>query len=151
MIDVANDTDPDGGAPKSIATVTQPLSGTVAIAGGGSALTYRPNPNYCNSPGLVSTDDFSYTLTPGGSAASVAVTVTCVNDAPVVSTTASTLIYSQGVGPLPLTGVGVADIDSPSLAGATVAITGNYNSAEDELFFGTSSASRGPTTAGPEC
>ena len=137
-IDVlANDTDPDGGAAKSVASVTQPLNGTVVIAGGGSALTYRPNPNYCNSPGLVSTDDFGYTLAPGGSAASVAVTVTCVNDAPVVSTTASPLIYSQGVGPLPLDpGVGVADIDSASLAGATVAITGNYNSAQDELFFG---------------
>ena len=137
VIDVlANDTDPDGGAPKSIASVTQPLNGTVVIAGGGNALTYRPNPNYCNSPGLFSTDDFSYTLTPGGSAASVAVTVTCVNDAPVVSTTASTLVYSQGVGPLTVdTGLGVADIDSASLAGATVAITTNFNSAEDELMF----------------
>ena len=74
-----------------------------------------------------------------------------MNDAPVVSTTASLPVYSQGVGPKPLIRVGVADIDSASLAGATVAITGNYNSAEDELFFGTSSASPGPTTAGPEC
>ena len=48
-IDVlANDTDPDGG-PKSIASVTQPANGTVAITGGGTGLTYRPNPNYCNA------------------------------------------------------------------------------------------------------
>ncbi|MGA8926351.1 MAG: Ig-like domain-containing protein, partial [Solirubrobacterales bacterium] len=56
-IDVlANDTNPDGG-PKTIASVTQPAHGTVAITGGGSGLTYQPNPNYCNdgSP----TDDFT--------------------------------------------------------------------------------------------
>ena len=44
---MANDTDPDGG-PKTIASATQPAHGTVAVAGGGPALTYTPNPNYCN-------------------------------------------------------------------------------------------------------
>ena len=76
-IDVlANDTDPDGG-PKMIASATQPAHGTVAIARDNLALTYTPNPNYCNdgSP----TDDFTYTLN-GGSTATVAVTVTCVDD-----------------------------------------------------------------------
>ena len=48
-IDVlANDTDPDGG-PKTIASVTQPAHGTVAITRGNRALTYAPNANYCNS------------------------------------------------------------------------------------------------------
>ena len=48
-IDVlANDTDTDGG-PRSVASVTQPANGTVVITGGGSGLTYQPNPNYCNS------------------------------------------------------------------------------------------------------
>ena len=76
---LANDTDADGG-PRSVQTVTQPGHGTVAITGGGSGVTYLPNANYCNdgSP----TDDFTYTLAPGGSTASVAVTVTCVDDAP---------------------------------------------------------------------
>ena len=48
---LANDTDIDGG-PKAIQSVTQPGHGTVAITGGGSGLTYRPNSNYCNGGSL---------------------------------------------------------------------------------------------------
>ncbi|HWJ81682.1 MAG TPA: Ig-like domain-containing protein [Nocardioides sp.] len=76
---LANDTDPDGG-PISVGSVTQPAHGTVAITGGGTGLTYQPDPNYCNTPGPI--DTFTYALAPGGSTATVTVTVTCVNDAP---------------------------------------------------------------------
>ncbi|MDC8011166.1 tandem-95 repeat protein [Tahibacter soli] len=79
---LANDTDVDGG-PKSVASVTQPANGTVVITGGGTGLTYQPNPNYCNTPPGTTLDTFSYTLTPGGSSTTVSVTVTCVNDPPV--------------------------------------------------------------------
>ena len=83
-IDVlANDTDADGG-PKTIASVTQPAHGTVVITGGGSGLTYQPDPNYCNTTPLASTDDFTYALN-GGSTATVAVTVTCAADNPPVA------------------------------------------------------------------
>ena len=83
-IDVrANDTDPDGG-PKTISSATQPAHGTVTVAADGSNLSYRPNPDYCNSAGT--TDDFTYTLN-GGSTATVAVTVNCVDDPPTRSTT----------------------------------------------------------------
>ena len=77
-IDVmANDTDIDGG-PKSIDSITPPSGGTVTITNGGADLTYEPDANVCNdgSP----TDDFTYTLTPGSSTGTVAMTVTCVND-----------------------------------------------------------------------
>ena len=43
---LANDTDVDGG-PMSIQSVTQPANGTVVITGGGTGLTYTPDPNYC--------------------------------------------------------------------------------------------------------
>ena len=80
----SNDTDADGG-PASIISVTQPANGTVVITGGGSGLTYKPGANYCNDP-LGSApplpDTFTYTLSPGGSTATVAITVTCVDDAP---------------------------------------------------------------------
>ena len=76
---LANDTDVDGG-PKTIQSVTQPTNGTVAITNNGTDLTYKPNANYCN--GGSPTDDFTYTLN-GGSTATVAVTVTCVDDDPV--------------------------------------------------------------------
>ncbi|HET8639482.1 MAG TPA: Ig-like domain-containing protein, partial [Solirubrobacterales bacterium] len=72
-IDVlANDTDIDGG-PKTIAAKVNGAHGTVAIAGGGSEVTYLPDPNYCGP------DSFTYTLS-GGSQATVSITVTCVDD-----------------------------------------------------------------------
>jgi len=78
---LANDTDPDGGT-KSIASVTQPANGTVAITNSGADLTYTPNANYCNNPPGTTPDTFTYTLTPGGSSATVSVSVTCINDVP---------------------------------------------------------------------
>ena len=82
-IDVlANDTEGDTGT-ISIVSVTQPTDGTVVITNAGADLTYEPNDNYCNDPPGTTTDDFTYTLTPDGDTATVEVTVTCVNDAPV--------------------------------------------------------------------
>jgi hypothetical protein len=75
---LANDPDPDGG-PKSIESVTQPGHGTVQITGGGTGLSYEPDPDYCNDPGGEA-DEFEYTLAPGGSTAAVAVTVSCEDD-----------------------------------------------------------------------
>ena len=77
-IDVlANDTDPDGG-PKLVASVTPPAHGTAAIGGGG--VRYKPTPGYCNDLGPAR-DTFTYKLN-GGSSATVAVTVQCVDDPP---------------------------------------------------------------------
>ena len=78
---LANDTDVDGG-PKTIASAPDPANGTVVITGGGTGLTYQPDPNYCNDPPGTTPDTFTYTLN-GGSTATVSMTVTCVNDAPV--------------------------------------------------------------------
>ncbi len=78
-IDVlANDTDPDGG-PKSVQSSSDPANGTVAIAGGGTGVTYTPDANYCNNPGAAPEDTFTYTLN-GGSIATVSVTVACVDE-----------------------------------------------------------------------
>jgi hypothetical protein len=72
---LANDTDLDGG-PMTIASVTQPGGGAVAITGGGSSLTYQPDAGYCNSQAGAPLDNFIYTLN-GNSSATVTVTVTC--------------------------------------------------------------------------
>ena len=90
-IDVlGNDTDVDGG-PISIDSVTQPGNGTVVVTGGGSGLTYAPDADYCNDPPGTARDSFTYTLTPGGSTATVRVRVTCVDDAPVAVDDAKTV------------------------------------------------------------
>ena len=82
VIDVlANDTDIDGG-PISIDSVTQPVNGAVVISAAGDGLTYQPDADYCNDPPGATPDTFTYTLAPGGSTATVTVTVTCVDDPP---------------------------------------------------------------------
>jgi hypothetical protein len=91
---LANDTDVDGG-PKTIDSVTQPANGAAVITGGGSGLTYQPDPDYCNDPPGNATDDFTYTLN-GGSTATVSVTVTCVDDDPVAVDDSATVAEDSG-------------------------------------------------------
>jgi large repetitive protein len=92
---MANDTDVDAG-PRSVAAVTQPANGTVVITGGGTGLSYSPNANYCNTPPGPTPDTFTYTLTPGGSVATVSVAVTCVDDNPVAVNDAATVSEDSG-------------------------------------------------------
>jgi hypothetical protein len=76
-IDVlANDTDGDGGA-RAVASVTQPDHGTAAVGPDGMSVSYTPAPGYCNQAPNTPRDTFTYTLTPGGSSATVSVTVSC--------------------------------------------------------------------------
>ncbi len=86
-IDVlANDSDADGDI-FTISSVTQPAHGAVVNNGGN--VTYQPDANYYG------TDSFSYTISDGqggSDTATVAVTVTPVNDNPIaVNDTATTL------------------------------------------------------------
>ena len=63
-------------------------------------------------------------------------TASATNTAPVVQTTAANLNYPENAGPLAADGgVTVTDPDSPTLQSATVAITSNFVSAQDELGF----------------
>ena len=127
---LANDTDVDAG-PKSIVSVTQPANGTVVITGGGSGLTYLPNPNYCNLPPGTAPDTFTYTLTPGGSSATVSVLVTCVVDDPVAVNDAATLLEDAAATAVNVLGndqnpdgspIAIGSVTQP--ANGTVVITG---------------------------
>jgi hypothetical protein len=104
---LANDTDTDGG-PKTVKSVTQPANGTVVVAADKLSLTYVPQAGYCNDG--TPTDNFTYTLN-GGSTATVMLTVTCVNVAPVLSgPSAAGGQYSDPIAPLT---VSATDADTP--------------------------------------
>ena len=67
--------------------------------------------------------------------ATKAIAVTRVNDAPVIATTAGSLAYTENAGPVVVDGgVTLTDVDSASLASATVTIQApNFNAAQDTL------------------
>ena len=81
---VANDSDPDGDT-LTVTAVTDPPHGTVTNNGDGT-VGYKGSQNYCGN------DSFSYTVSDGAltDTATVTVTVTCVNDAPVTVDDAAT-------------------------------------------------------------
>ena len=126
---LANDTDVDGGA-KSVASVTQPTNGTVVITGGGTGLTYQPNPGYCNDPPGTTPDVFTYTLN-GGSTATVSVTVTCNDNPPTAVDDSATVAEDSGASAIDVLAndtdtdggpKSVASVTQP--ANGTVVITG---------------------------
>jgi VCBS repeat-containing protein len=114
------------------------LTGTVAhINTALDGLTYRGNLNF-NGPDTLNvvTHDNGNT---GGSdltaSGSVAIHVTGVNDRPVVIA-GHTLNYTENqIATAIDTAITVSDVDSASLASATVQITGNYVKGEDLLGF----------------
>ena len=136
---LVNDTDVDGGA-LSIQSVTQPAGGVVVITGGGSGLTYAPTANACNSPPGTTLDTFTYTLN-GGDSATVSMTVTCVPDAPVV-TTSGMLVYAENAPPTPIApAITVTDADAgATISSATVQVTSNYAPVQDELALANAAA-----------
>jgi hypothetical protein len=123
----ANDTDPDGG-PMLIQSVTQPFRGTVAITGGGTGLTFEPDPDFCNNG--IDPEEFTYTLN-GGSTGTVAVDIDCVDDDPFA--TADSATVNEDSAPVSLnvlsndTDVDDGPVQIQSVtqpANGTVAITG---------------------------
>lgn len=128
---LANDRDAEGQA-IAVTSATQPSGGTVVVAGDGTGLTYRPSPDACTPAGT--TDTFTYTIT-GGSTATVAVTVTCTPDAPVLTTGAGAAAYDEDAGPTSVDpGLSLDDVDPGArVDGATVAISGHHAPGEDVL------------------
>ncbi|WP_179958434.1 DUF4347 domain-containing protein [Chitinimonas arctica] len=83
--------------------------------------------------------------TDSGSAATRTVTVASVDDTPVATASGGTTAFAEGNNttstPVAVdTGLSLSDLDSTTLAGATVSITGNFQSGEDVLAFTNSNA-----------
>ncbi|MEO5378629.1 MAG: DUF4347 domain-containing protein, partial [Magnetococcus sp. DMHC-6] len=128
------------------------VSGTLTLTGSAtkaqyqtalSSITYQNtnvvHPNTSNRTVTFTITDNNSDATGAGSlttSGTRTISITTVNDAPVVSSTASTLSYTEGAGTKIVdTGFSLADVDDDNMAGATVQITGNYLASEDILAF----------------
>ena len=124
---LGNDDDIDGNA-LTVTAVTQGGKGSVAITGGGTGLTYTPDPNANGA------DTFSYTISDGhgmGDTADVSITIDPVNDAPIAPDDAATLDEDAGPTPIDvldddtdLDGDDLTITDTTDGASGVVAITG---------------------------
>jgi large repetitive protein len=126
----SNDTDVDGDSVTVTAVAaTADTHGTVGLAAG--TVTYTPTANF---NGIA---EFSYTISDGngGTASStMAVAVSAVNDAPVVTASAGTTTYVENAVPVTVDlGVALSDIDGLDLTGATVQIATGCTAPEDVL------------------
>jgi hypothetical protein len=129
----------------NIAGSYDPATGVLSLSSSGAsatlaqwqaalrAVTYV---NTSDAPGVaVRTVSFSIDDGSAGSAASTqSVTVTAVNDAPVVSASGGTTSFAAAAVTVD-SAVSVSDADNATLAAATVAISAGFQAAEDALGF----------------
>ncbi|HEY0173886.1 MAG TPA: cadherin-like domain-containing protein [Pyrinomonadaceae bacterium] len=116
---LANDTDANGDT-LTVVSVTQGAHGSVAVTGGGTGVSYTPNPNYFGA------DSFTYTVSDGQGGtdtATVTVGVSNVNDAPVANNDNYSTNQDTTLTRPPATGVlaNDTDIDDASLTAVLVA------------------------------
>ncbi|MFR9721569.1 DUF4347 domain-containing protein, partial [Aeromonas diversa] len=110
------------------------------------AVTYA---NSSDTPNT-STRTVSFTVNDGtdaSSAATQSVSVTAANDAPLVTTTGGTTPFTEGTPATIDTALTLSDVDSATLASATVAITGNFQSGQDLLAFTNDGSTMGNISA----
>jgi hypothetical protein len=120
--------DPDGTA-VSYAIASNPAHGS--LSGAPPNVTYTPASDYSGP------DSFTFTVSDGSltsAPATVSITVSAVDDPPVVSGTALPIPYTEDDPATAIGGaVSVSDIDSANLTGATAQITAGLASGEDVL------------------
>ncbi|WP_214175990.1 Ig-like domain-containing protein [Geomobilimonas luticola] len=150
-------TDPDAGDTHTFAIVTQPANGTATVAA--NRLVYTPFANFNGN------DSFTYRATDAGGLSVVgtaSVTVTPVNDAPVLAAIANQSLTEDTVKTVPLSAtdadgdtisysvtVGSAATVAASISGSTLTLTpaANYNTTTPTSFTVTASDGKGGTSS----
>ena len=136
---LSSDSDPDGGTLTVTAVNTAGTLGSVSI-NGDNTIHYDPNGQFNSlSQGQTATDTFGYTVSDGiqTASATVTVTITGVNDAPVISNIeTSPLSYKSQTPAVAITStLTLSDDDDATMGGATVSITSGFDSGADVLAF----------------
>ena len=113
------------------------LTGTASVASYQTALRSITFQSTNDNPSATKT--VSFQVGDGDASSNIAtrdISITAVNDAPVVDTTNAALTYAENSGPVAADpGLTVTDVDSTQIQSATVQITSNFVSAQDDLAF----------------
>jgi VCBS repeat-containing protein len=132
---LANDRDPDGPPPLTAQKVTDVQFGTLTLNSDGS-FTYLHD----GSENFV--DGFTYRASDSqllSNTANVQITVTAINDPPVLGGVSGILNYTEGEAAKVIAGsITVTDPDNTTLTSATVTISGGFVNSEDSLFVSVS-------------
>ena len=136
---LASASDPDGDPVTLTGVNTTGTAGSVSINPNGT-VHYDPNGQFNGlTQGQSATDTFGYTVSDGfhTDSGTVTVTITGVNDPPVVSNIeAAPLSYRAQDPAVQITHtLTISDDDDATMAGATVSITSGFNAANDTLSF----------------
>ncbi|MEC5387334.1 DUF4347 domain-containing protein, partial [Uliginosibacterium sp. H3] len=113
------------------------LSGTTTVANYQTALRSITYYNSSDNPSTA-TRTVTFTVNDGATTGSNTrnISVTAVNDAPVVTTTGSTLAYTENAAATAIdNALTISDADSTNMTGATITISANYSSSQDVLAF----------------
>jgi hypothetical protein len=125
------------------------LSGTATLAQYEAALRSVGFSNATNdAPGTSRSVEFKLTTPVASNTTTKAIAITQVNDAPSTDPTDAADSALEQVATAVDAGIVVSDPDSASLTGATVQITGNFQSGQDTLQFTTQNGITGNFTAG---
>jgi len=120
------------------ATGVMTLTGNASIASYQAALRSITYVNTSENPNTA-TRIVSFGVNDGSANSNTAtrnVTVTAVNDAPLVTTTTAALAYTENQAATAIDpGLSVSDVDNTNLTGATVSISANFASGQDVLAF----------------
>ena len=136
---LASASDPDGDPVTLTGVNTTGTSGSVSINPNGT-VHYDPGGEFTGlTQGQTATDTFGYTVSDGfhTDSGKVTVTITGVNDPPVVSNIEAALLSYRAQDPaVQITHtLTISDDDDATMAGATVSITSGFNAANDTLSF----------------
>lgn len=120
------------------ASGTLTLTGAASVAAYQAALRSITYQNTSDNP-AAGNRGVEFEVSDGGTLSAGAVRqvdVAAVNDAPVVATTGSALVYIENAAATVVDpGVTVSDVDSALVSGARITISGNYVPGEDALAF----------------
>jgi hypothetical protein len=113
------------------------LSGTAAVADYQTALQSIKFVGTSHDPSATKT--IEYVVNDGeldSTAATKDIAVTPVNDAPVLDQPDAALSYAENAGPVAVApAITASDVDSLNFSGATVQVSGNFDSSQDQLAF----------------